>query len=78
MSVFYFKIILTGNELRITNHEVNGFLNSFQHTKNTKNWKTYWPNAFLPTTRFCRHKAFGRITKATIMHHLTPKQVNID
>ena len=47
---------MTGNELRITNHEVNGFLNSFQHTKNTKNLKTYWPNAFLPTTRFCRHK----------------------
>ena len=34
LSVFYFKMILTGNELSIINHEVNGFLNSFQHTKN--------------------------------------------
>ena len=30
LSGFYFKIILTGNELSITNHEVNGFSNSFQ------------------------------------------------
>ena len=79
MRVFYFKMILTGNELSIINHEVNGFLNSFHHTKNLKkNLKTYWTNAFSPTTRFCRRKAFGRITKATIMHHLTSKQVNID
>ena len=29
-----FKKILTGNELNITNHEVNGFSNYFQHIKN--------------------------------------------
>ena len=31
---FYFKITLTGNELSITNHEVRGFSNNFQHIKN--------------------------------------------
>ena len=28
--------------------------------------------------RFCRHKAFGRIIKATILHYLTPIKTNID
>ena len=36
LSGFYFKITLTGNELSITNHEVHGFSNSFQHIKNEK------------------------------------------
>ena len=36
LSGFYFKIILTGNELSITNHELHGFPNSFQHIKNNK------------------------------------------
>ena len=49
---FYFKITLTGNELSNTNHEVHGFSNSFQHTKNEKKntMQTDWPNTFLPTT----------------------------
>ena len=34
MSGFYFEITLDGNELSITNHEVRGFSNSFQHIKN--------------------------------------------
>ena len=36
MSGFYFNTALTGNELSITNHEVHGVLNSFQHNKNKK------------------------------------------
>ena len=31
---FSFKMALTGNELSIANHEVDGFSNSFQHIKN--------------------------------------------
>ena len=34
LSGFYFKITLTGNELSITNHQVNRLSNSFQHIKN--------------------------------------------
>ena len=34
MSGFYFEITLDGNELSITNHEVHGFSNNFQHIKN--------------------------------------------
>ena len=34
MSGFYFKVTLTWNELSITNHEIHGFSNSFQHIKN--------------------------------------------
>ena len=30
----HFKITLSGNEFSITNHEVHGFSNSFQHDKN--------------------------------------------
>ena len=36
LSGFYFKITLNGNELSITNNEVNWFSNSFQITKNLK------------------------------------------
>ena len=31
---FYFRIALTADELSITNHEVHGFSNSFQHSDN--------------------------------------------
>ena len=31
---FYFRIALTADELSITNHEVHGFSNSFQHSEN--------------------------------------------
>ena len=48
MSGFYFKITLTGNELSITNHEVHGFSNSFQHIKNKTTLQTDRPNTFLP------------------------------
>ena len=43
LSGFYFKITLTGNELSITNNEIHGFSNGFQHIKN-------WENTFFPTT----------------------------
>ena len=81
LSGFYFKITLNGNELSITNNEVNWFSNSFQITKNLKyleNWLTKYIFAYNLKTRFCRHKALGRITKATMTHHLTPKKVRID
>ena len=44
LSGFYYKITLTGNEFSITNHEICGFSNSFQHIKN------HWPNTFLTTS----------------------------
>ena len=47
---FPFRRTLTGTELSITNHEVNGSLNSFQHIKIKKILKTDWPNVFSPTT----------------------------
>ena len=80
MSGFYFKITLTGYQLSITNHEVDGFSNSFQHVKNSKNLEN-WLAKFIFTcnlkTRFWKHKDFGRITKATMMHHSTSKKYTL-
>ena len=47
-----------------------GFQIAFNILKIRKILKTDWPNIFFPTTT--------RITKATMMHHLTPKKVHID
>ena len=72
---FYFKLTLTGNEISITNHEVHGFSNSFQHKlKNLADWLAKCIFAYSWRTRFCIHKVFDRITKATMVHHLTPKE----
>ena len=48
-SGFSFKITFSGNKLSITNHEVHGLSNSFQHIKNQKILQTDWPNAISPT-----------------------------
>ena len=58
LSGFYFKITLTGNELSITNHEVHGFSNSFQHIKNKTTLQTDRPNTFLPISW---ERGFGKM-----------------
>ena len=82
LSGFYFKVTLTGHELSITNLIMKhmGFLNSFQHNKNKKNpanWLAKYIFAYNLRKRFWRN-IFGRITKATIAHYVTPKKANID
>ena len=64
----------------VTNHEVHGFSNSFQHIKSIKKLQTDWPNTFLPTTgeRGFEEMFFGRIPKATVVHYLTPKKAHIN
>ena len=79
LSGLYFKLALTGNETSITNHEVHGFSNSFQHElKNPTNWMAKCIFAYNLRTRFCRHKVFGGITKATMVNHLTLKKTDIE
>ena len=73
---------MTGYQLSITNHEVDGFSNSFQHVKNSKNlenWLASLKCIFTCNlkTRFWRHKDFGRITKATMMHHSRSKKYTL-
>ena len=78
LSGFYFKITLTGN--KITNHEIHGFSNSFQHIKNWKNPENILAKyifAYNLRKRFWRN-VFGRMTKATMVHHLTPKKAHTD
>ena len=80
LSGFYFKIKLNGNELSITNDEMHGFSNSFQHIKNYKNpgnWFARYIFACNLSKSFWRN-VFGRITKAAMVHHLTPKKAHID
>ena len=70
---------MTGNEISINNHEVHGFSNSFQYKlKNPANWLAKYIFAYNLRIRFCRHQVFGRITKATMIHHLPPKNADID
>ena len=64
LSGFYFKITLTGNELSITNHEVHGFSNSFQHIKN---WKT--PCKLTGQTHFCLHFEEDLLKKCFRQNH---------
>ena len=79
LSGFYFKLTLTGNEISITNHEVHRFSNSLQHKlKNPAKWLAKCIFAYVLRTRFCKHKVFGRITKATMVHHLIPKKAHIN
>ena len=75
------KVKLTGNKINIANYKVYRFSNSFQHIKNEKNpakWYVKYICAYNLRTGFCKHKVFGRTTKATMVHHLTPKKAQID
>ena len=64
----------------ITNHQVNGFSNSFQLINNQKSpssWLDKYIFAYELRKTFWRN-VFGRITKPTMVHHLTPKKVHMD
>ena len=64
---------MTWNELSITNHEVYGLSNSFQHIKNLKdpaNWLDKYIFTYNLRTRLCVDQLFGRITGETMVHHL--------
>ena len=64
---------MTWNELSITNHEVHGLSNSFQHIKNLKdpaNWLDKYIFTYNLRTRLCVDQLFGRITGETMVHHL--------
>ena len=46
--------------------------------KNPENWLAKYIFTYNLRTIFSRHVVFGRITRATIVHHLTPKKANIN
>ena len=67
--------------MSIANHEVYLFSYSFQHIKNLKIHISLIGQihfAYNLRTRFCRNKVFGRITKATMVHHFRPKIAHIN
>ena len=75
---FFFKSQIEGKWVKYYYHEVHGFSNSFKQLENPAKLLAKCIFAYNSRTRFCKHKLFGRITKAAMVHHLTPTKAYID